>query len=63
MMPREEAIHWVALQRRAHRPEVQEQIRAAIRAGLIRVVPSRERGIRIIPAGNKAEVSPLTASA
>lgn len=39
---------WSELEAQADRPEVQREIRAAIRRGLIRVAPRADGGIRII---------------
>jgi hypothetical protein len=51
MHPEPDAGSWGLLEANAHRPEVQERIGRAIRAGTIRVVPTREGGIRILPDG------------
>jgi hypothetical protein len=50
MVPQPDAARLSHLQANAHRPDVQELIRQAIRAGAIRVVP-RGAGIAIVPDG------------
>jgi hypothetical protein len=42
---------WAELEANAHRPEVQRQIRDAIRQGTIRVAPVGGDRIKIIPTG------------
>ena len=41
--------HWRDLEANAHRPEVQEHIRHAIKSRKIRVLPNSNGGIRILP--------------
>ena len=49
---------WKALEREAHRPEVQDLIRQEIRNGAIRVVPDLKGGIRIIPTVPEQKAPP-----
>ena len=42
---------WSALQERSHLPEAQAAIRAAVRAGAIRIAPLGGGWVRIIPLG------------
>jgi hypothetical protein len=49
---------WKALERNAHRPDVQALIRREIRKGTIRVVPDLKCGIRIIPISPETKTPP-----
>ncbi len=49
MNPHEQGTGWSTLEANAHLEDVQEIIRSEISRGMIRVVPSRGGGIRIIP--------------
>jgi hypothetical protein len=49
---------WKALERNAHRPDVQDLIRQEIRNGTIRVVPDLKGGIRIIPTSTEMKTPP-----
>ncbi len=50
MLPHSNTARWSFLEANAHRPDVQEQIRDAIRAGTIRVIPEGA-GVKIVPTG------------
>ena len=50
MLPQSDTAYWSSLEANAHRPDVQEQIREAIRAGTIRVIPEGA-GVKIVPTG------------
>ena len=47
--PAPSRVPWEALQAEAHRPEIQQRIRRAIAAGVIRVLPDSDGGLRIVP--------------
>ena len=53
---------WADLQARSHRPEAQAAIRAAIRAGLIRVAPAAGGRVRIVPRQARAGAPPSGAT-
>jgi hypothetical protein len=49
MTPPESKPDWKELEAEADRPEIQQQIREAIRRGVIRVLPAGPGKIRIVP--------------
>jgi hypothetical protein len=51
-------LYWIRLAAQSDRLDVQAEIRSAIQAGLIRVVPVRGGGIRIIPSHETARAMP-----
>jgi hypothetical protein len=62
MMPRQVTNRWSALEAQAHLPEVQGIIKREIIRGTIRVCPTTNDRIRIVPTGeDAAPAMPLTA--
>ena len=51
--------YWRDLETNAHRPEVQELIREEIQRGTIRVRPSRDGRIRIVPVDRPESEQPI----
>lgn len=61
MVPRQVANRWSALEAQAHLPEIQETIKREITRGTIRVCPTANGLIRIVPTSEDATPAmPLT---